>query len=226
MIIITGASKGIGLAIAERLSTRGEEVLGLSRNPGHQIFETKSLDVTDFEAVKKTSDEIRISGKKVTALINVAGIASMNLALLANPMVSEKLVKVNFLGTVFSSQFFAPLLIRNGGGSIINFSTIASAINLEGESIYAATKSAVENYSSTLAKELSKFKINVNCVAPGPIATDLLRGVTSQQIGEIISSQIIRNQYEVQDVADIVELLLESKAKSLTGQIFHIGGVR
>ena len=125
MIIVTGTSKGIGFAIAEKLTANGEEVLGLSRNPGHQNFETRSLDVTDFEEVKKISDEIRISGKKVSALINVAGIASMNIALLANPLVSEKLVKVNFLGTVFSSQAFAPLIIRNGGGSIINFSSIA-----------------------------------------------------------------------------------------------------
>ena len=226
MIIVTGTSKGIGFAIAEKLTANGEEVLGLSRNPGHQNFETRSLDVTDFEEVKKISDEIRISGKKVSALINVAGIASMNIALLANPLVSEKLVKVNFLGTVFSSQAFAPLIIRNGGGSIINFSSIASAINLEGESIYAATKAAVQNYSITLAKELSNFKISVNCIAPGPIETDLLRGITKEQINEIVSAQIFKNQFQVHDVVDIVELLLDSKANSLTGQTFHIGGVR
>jgi len=226
MIIVTGASKGIGLAIAERLFSKGEEVLGLSRNPGNQIFETRSLDVTDFADLKRISDEIRLTGRKVSAVINVAGIASMNIALMANPFVSEKLVKVNFLGTVYSSQAFAPLIIRNGGGSIINFSTIAAALNLEGESIYAATKAAIENYSRTLAKELSGFKVNVNCIAPGPIATDLLRGVSQDQIQEIVDAQIFKIQFQVQDVVDIVDLLLDSKAKSLTGQTFHIGGVR
>jgi len=226
MIIVTGASKGIGLAIAERLFSKGEEVLGLSRNQGNQIFETRSLDVTDFADLKRISDEIRLTGRKVSAVINVAGIASMNIALMANPFVSEKLVKVNFLGTVYSSQAFAPLIIRNGGGSIINFSTIAAALNLEGESIYAATKAAIENYSRTLAKELSGFKVNVNCIAPGPIATDLLRGVSQDQIQEIVDAQIFKIQFQVQDVVDIVDLLLDSKAKSLTGQTFHIGGVR
>jgi 3-oxoacyl-[acyl-carrier protein] reductase len=226
MIIVTGASKGIGLAIAERLFSNGEEVLGLSRNPGNQIFETRSLDVTDFADLKRISDEIRLTGRKVSAVINVAGIASMNIALMANPFVSEKLVKVNFLGTVYSSQAFAPLIIRNGGGSIINFSTIAAALNLEGESIYAATKAAIENYSTTLAKELSGFKVNVNCIAPGPIATDLLRGVSQDQIREIVNAQIFKIQFQVQDVVDIVDLLLDSKAKSLTGQTFHIGGIR
>jgi len=110
--------------------------------------------------------------------------------------------------------------------SAFNFSTIAAALNLEGESIYAATKAAIENYSRTLAKELSGFKVNVNCIAPGPIATDLLRGVSQDQIQEIVDAQIFKIQFQVQDVVDIVDLLLDSKAKPLTGQTFHIGGVR
>ena len=226
MIIVTGASRGIGLAITNRLIERGEEVLGISRNPTSTEYETKSLDVTDFKSIKNLSDEIRLSGRKVSAVINVAGIASMNLALMANPLTSVNLVNVNFLGTVYSCQAFGPLLIRNGGGSIINFSTIAAALHLEGESIYAATKAAVESYSKTFAKELSKFKVRVNCVAPGPIQTELLRGVSQEQINKIIEAQIFTHVFEKDDVVDLVELLLDSKAKSLTGQVFHVGGVR
>ena len=150
----------------------------------------------------------------------------MNLALMANPLTSVNLVNVNFLGTVYSCQGFAPLLVRNGGGSVINFSTIAATLHLEGESIYAATKAAVENYSKTFAKELSKFNVRVNCIAPGPIQTDLLRGVTEDQIDKIVKAQIIANKFEKDDVADLVDLLLDPKAKSLTGQVFHVGGVR
>ena len=226
MIIVTGASRGIGLAISNRLSESGEEILGISRNAMSSKFDTKSIDVTDFKSLKNLSDEFRISGKKVTAVINAAGIASMNLALMANPVTSINLINVNFLGTVFSCQAFAPLLVRNGGGSVINFSTIATALHLEGESIYAATKAAVENYSKTFAKELSKFNVRVNCIAPGPIETDLLRGVTEDQINRIVKAQIIVNKFRKDDVVDLVDLLLDPKAKSLTGQVFHIGGVR
>jgi|LauGreDrversion4_2_1035121.scaffolds.fasta_scaffold15157_3 3-oxoacyl-[acyl-carrier protein] reductase len=226
MILVTGASRGIGLAISNRLLERGEEVLGVSRTATNTEFETRLLDVTDFRAIKNLSDEIRLSGKKVTAVINVAGIASMNLALMANPLTSVNLVHVNFLGTVYSCQAFAPLLVRNGGGTIINFSTIAATLHLEGESIYAATKAAVENYSKTFAKELSEFNVRVNCIAPGPIRTDLLRGVTEDQINRIVKAQILAKQFEKDDVVDLVDLLLDHKAKSLTGQVFHVGGVR
>jgi len=226
MILVTGASRGIGLAISNRLVGRGEEVLGVSRAATNTEFETRLLDVTDFRAVKNLSDEIRRSGKKVTAVINAAGIASMNLALMANPLTSVNLVNVNFLGTVYSCQAFAPLLVRNGGGTILNFSTIAAALHLEGESIYAATKAAVENYSKTFAKELSEFNVRVNCIAPGPIQTDLLRGVTEDQINRIVKAQILAKQFEKDDVVDLVDLLLDPKAKSLTGQVFHVGGVR
>ena len=226
MIIVTGVSRGIGLAISNRLFESGEEVLGISRNEVSAKFTSKSIDVTDFKSIKNLSDEIRLSGKTVTAVINAAGIASMNLALMANPLTSVNLVNVNFLGTVYSCQAFAPLLVRNGGGSVINFSTIAASIHLEGESIYAATKAAVENYSKTFAKELSKFNVRVNCIAPGPIQTNLLRGVSEDQIGKIVNAQIIAKKFEKDDVVDLVELLMSPKAKSLTGQVLHVGGVR
>ena len=226
MIIVTGASRGIGLAISNRLFESGQEVLGISRNVVSAKFTSMSIDVTDFKSIKNLSDEIRLSGKTVTAVINAAGIASMNLALMANPLTSVNLVNVNFLGTVYSCQAFAPLLIRNGGGSVINFSTIAASIHLEGESIYAATKAAVENYSKTFAKELSKFNVRVNCIAPGPVQTDLLRGVSEDQIDKIVNAQIITKKFEKDDVVDLVELLMSPKAKALTGQVLHVGGVR
>ena len=226
MIIIGGAGRGLGMAVAQRLKDRGEEVLGFSRSIDKADFEIRQADISNIDDLRKLSEEIRKSGKKVSGLINLAGIASMNLALFANHKTSARLVEVNFLGTVYFSQTFAPLLIRNGGGSIINFSSIATAINLEGESIYGATKAAVENYSKTLAMELSTFNVRVNCVAPGPIRTNLLNGVTENQISEVLKNQIIRKEFTHANVCDLVELLLDPRAEGITGQVIHLGGVR
>ena len=95
-----------------------------------------------------------------------------------------------------------------------------------GESIYGATKAAVENYSKTLSMELSTYNIRVNCIAPGPIRTDLLKGVSESQISKVVASQIIRKEFTAEDICDLVQLLLDKRAMGLTGQVFHLGGVR
>ena len=120
---------------------------------------------------------------------------------------------------------FSPLMIRSKKGSIINFSTIAVALGLKGESIYVASKAGVEGFTRSFAREVSEFNINVNCIAPGPMDTSLLKGVTAEQIKKIVSQQIISKQFKPESVADLVEFLIDNKSDSLSGQVFNIGGV-
>ena len=96
---------------------------------------------------------------------------------------------------------------------------------LKGESVYAASKAGVESFTRTFAREMSDFNIRVNCIAPGPIRTDLLRGVTDVQIDKIVAQQIIKRPFKKSDISDLVELLLDQKAHSLSGQILNVGGV-
>ena len=117
------------------------------------------------------------------------------------------------------------MLIKNKGGRIINFSTIAVHIGLKGESVYAASKAGVESFSRTFAREMADFNVRINCIAPGPIRTDLLRGITDTQIEKITSQQVIQKQFKKSDVCDLVELLLDEKATSLSGQVLNLGGV-
>lgn len=225
MIIVTGASKGLGREICDRLVSRGVEVIGLARNAGGLPFPSMDCDVSSYEQVKAVAQQIRKSGAKVTGLINAAGIASMNLALTTPPRVSERLIQTNLLGTIYCCQQFAPLMVRHKSGSIINFSTIAVALGLKGESIYAASKAGVEGFSRAFAREMADFGVNVNCIAPGPINTDLLKGVTATQITNIVSQQIIPRQFSPAAVADLVEMLLDPRSHSLSGQVLNIGGV-
>ena len=110
-------------------------------------------------------------------------------------------------------------------GSFINFSTIAVALALKGESVYAASKAGVETFSRTFAREMADFNVRVNCIAPGPIRTDLLKGITDEQIKRITSQQVISKQFEKSDVCDLGDLLLDEKSSSLSGQVLNIGGV-
>ena len=139
--------------------------------------------------------------------------------------ITENIIKINLIGTIYTNQIFAPLLIRNKLGRIINFSTIAVSIGLKGESIYAASKAGVETFTRVFAKELSNFKITVNCIAPGPIRTNLLRGISQKQINEITRHQIIKKEMKTFDTYKIVRLILSKDSENLTGQVFHVGGV-
>ena len=225
MIIVTGASRGLGRAVTERLIDSGQEVLGLSREIEDSPFNSIACDVSDYEEVKSVAIELKKGKKEISGLVNAAGIATMNLAVTTPPSMTQKLIQTNLLGTIHCCQIFAPLLIRKMAGSIINFSTIAVALGLKGESIYAASKAGVEGFSRAFAREMADFNIRVNCVAPGPIKTDLLKGVSDEQIDAIVSQQVLRKMFLPRDVCDLCEFLLSSKSSSLSGQVLNVGGV-
>ena len=224
MIVVTGASKGLGRAICERLIDKNIDVFGLARNVEDVPFASMSCDVSSYESVKDVSQHLKKGGTKVSGLVNAAGIASMNLAVTTPQSVAQKIINTNLLGTIYCCQLIAPLMLRNKYGSIINFSTIAVALGLKGESIYAASKAGVEGFTRSFAREMADFNVRVNCIAPGPIDTSLLKGITVEQINKIVSQQIIPKQFKAESVADLVELLIDSRSDSLSGQVLHVGG--
>ena len=225
MIIVTGASRGLGQAITERLIERGEEVIGLARNTSGLKINAIECDVSDYASVKNASKEVKRMKNPVKAFINAAGVASMNMAVTTDESTVQKLIQTNLVGTIYCCQLFAPIMLRQRQGNFINFSTIAVALALKGESVYAASKAGVESFSRTFAREMADFNVRVNCIAPGPIRTDLLRGITDAQIEKITSQQVIQKQFQKSDVCDLVELLLDEKATSLSGQVLNLGGV-
>jgi len=222
---VTGAGRGLGKAITERLTEKGEQVLGLARTKDSLQIDGIECDVSDYSSVKNAAREVKRMKQPVKAFINVAGVASMNMAVTTDESTVQKLIQTNLVGTVYCCQLFAPIMLRQKYGSFINFSTIAVALALKGESVYAASKAGVEAFSRAFAREMADFNVRVNCIAPGPIRTDLLRGITDFQIEKITSQQIIPKQFEKSDVCDLVELLIDERASSLSGQILNIGGV-
>ncbi len=224
MIIVTGASRGLGRAICDRLIETGLQVFGLARNIDGLPFPAMACDVGNHDDVKAVARELRKQKADVTGLINVAGVAAMNLAVTTPQATVEKVIRINLIGTIYCCQLLAPLMLRNANGSIINFSTIAVSLGLKGESIYVASKSGVEGFSRSFAREMADFGVNVNCIAPGPIDTALLRGISSEQINKIVAQQIIQKQYTPDAVCDIVELLLDPRSSAITGEVLNVGG--
>lgn len=225
MIVVTGASKGLGFAVCNRLISRGFDVFGVARNVDGLEFPSKACDVSSADDVKKLAKELKNGRFDVMGLVNAAGIASMNLAITTPTDIVEKIIRVNLLGTIYCCQSLAPLMMRSRRGVIINFSTIAVYLALKGESAYIASKAGIEGFTRSFAREVSDFNIRVNCIAPGPIRTDLLKGISEIQIESIIRQQVISKQFDKNAVADLVELLFDDRSNSLSGQVLHVGGV-
>jgi len=224
MIIVSGASRGLGAAIVERLAEKGFDVFGIARDTNNLTINGMACDVSSYEQVKAVAQYLKKKGSIIEGIVNAAGIASMNLAVTTPPDTTQKIIQTNLVGTIYCSQLFAPLMLRRKQGSIINFSTIAVALGLKGESVYVASKAGVEGFSRAFAREMAAFNIRVNCIAPGPINTDLLKGITDEQINKIVAHQIIPKQFLPANVCDLVELLLDNRSSSLSGQVLHVGG--
>jgi 3-oxoacyl-[acyl-carrier protein] reductase len=118
MIIVSGASSGLGLDICQRLLGMGQNVIGLARDVSNLDFEAYSCNVASYDEIKEVSKKIKKKYGSVTTLINAAGVASMNLALMTPPKKTQELIQTNLIGTIYSCQVFGPLLIKNKGGSI------------------------------------------------------------------------------------------------------------
>ena len=227
-IVITGTRKGIGKEMADHYLAEGWQVVGCSRGEGsieHDHYQHFALDVSDEDAVIAMARTIKASHGKVDALLNNAGIASMNHALLTPASTVNRILQTNVVGTFLFCREMAKLMRRTKNGRIINFTTVAHPLNLEGEAIYAASKAAVESLTRILARELAELKITVNAIGPTPIETDLIRGVPQAKMDALLARQALGRMGEVRDVINAVDFYLREESDFITGQVIYLGGI-
>ena len=185
--LITGSSQGLGRALAERLLADGWTVHGFARGPQdltHAAFTAYVVDVTDEAAVRSAVSAVAAAGR-IDLLINNAGAASLNALLLTPGSVAEQLMRVNYLGTFHCLQAVGKVMVRQRAGRIINLTTVAVPLSLEGEAAYVASKAAVEALTQVAAKELAPSGVIVSAVGFGPIDTALTRTVPKAALAKI-----------------------------------------
>ena len=228
VMLITGTRKGIGRYLAEYYVGKGFQVVGCSREPidyelkGYEHF---CLDVSDEGKVKKMFAEIRQKHARLDVLINNAGIASMNHMLLTPLSTINKVFNTNLIGTFLFCREAAKLMQKRRHGRILNFTTVAVPLKLEGEAIYAASKAAVASLTGVLAKELAEMGVTVNAVGPTPVKTDLTRNIPKKKLDALIQRQAICRFAEFEDISNVLDFFISSRSGFVTGQIVYLGGV-
>jgi 3-oxoacyl-[acyl-carrier protein] reductase len=226
MIIVTGSGSGMGKCIAQRLHSNGEKVLGISLyKPQYDPeFDTILADVRDIKSLYSISKDILENGEEVTALINCAGIYEPTPAGFFFEDKAYNVINTNLNGVFNSCQAFLSNMNPEVHTSIINISSLAAHMANEA-TMYSASKAGVESFTKGFAKQISNTKIRANCIAPGPIITDLTRRHLLTGDQSAVKNQIIERLFDLDDVANLVELLMDSRSDSLTGQVLHIGGI-
>jgi len=227
-IVITGTRKGIGRFLAETFLERGWRVIGCSRGGSdldHERYQHFELDVADEKAVVAMMQAVRRAHGGVDALLNNAGIASMNHAMLTPKSTVERIFQTNVFGTFLFCREAAKLMARKKSGRIVNFATVATPLKLEGEAAYAASKAAVVSLTEVLARELAPLGITVNAVGPTPVPTDLVGSVPQAKMDALIARQAIHRYGTMDDVLNVCDFYLSERSDFITGQTLYLGGV-
>jgi 3-oxoacyl-[acyl-carrier protein] reductase len=227
-MVITGTRKGIGRHLSEYYLERGWTVAGCSRGESdleHERYEHHCLDVADERAVTNMIRSVARNHGGIDAMINNAGIASMNHTLLTPLSTVEKIFSTNVFGSFLFCREAAKAMMKRKSGRIVNFATVAKPLRLEGEAVYAASKAAIESFTEILAKEFAPFHVTINAVGPTPVATDLIRNVPDEKIQELIGTQAVKRLGEYRDIANVVDFFLQAESDFVTGQTIYLGGV-
>jgi 3-oxoacyl-[acyl-carrier protein] reductase len=226
--LITGSRKGIGRYLAEYFLEKGHRVYGCSRQPmdaplaGYTHIEA---DVTEETQVRAVVSAVRRATGRIDNLINNAGIASMNHSMLTPYSTVNSVLQTNLVGTFLFCREAAKVMQAARYGRIVNFSSVAVPLRLEGEAAYAASKAAVGTLTEVLAREYGPLGITVNAVGPTPVETDLIRSVPKDKIDAIVAQQAVQRLGTFEDVANVIDFFLSPESGFVTGQTIYLGGV-
>ena len=230
-VLVTGASRGIGLAIARSLAADGFRVLALARRPTDGLEQASHagdacvfvpFDLDQLDAVPDLIRRLRSAHGPLYGLVNNAGIGTEGvLATMAGADI-ERLVRLNTLAPMVVAKHAVRSMMSAGAGRIVNMSSIVASTGYSGLSVYAATKASMIGFTRSLAREVGPLGITVNAVAPGFIATEMTAGMDAADAGRVARRSALKRLARVEDVAAAVSYLMSDKAANVTGTVLTV----
>jgi 3-oxoacyl-[acyl-carrier protein] reductase len=237
VVVVTGASRGIGRAIAVELAGPGVDVIVNYNSSPEEAQKTASaieakggiphlyrFSVADGDAVKESFKEIIKAFDRVDVLVNNAGITRDNLLAIMKPSEWDAVLDTNLKGVFLCSQAVIKPMMRRRYGRIVNVTSVVGVMGNAGQCNYSAAKAGIIGFTHSLARELMSRNITVNAVAPGLIETDMTHRVPAK-VRENLLAQIPAGRYGApEEVAAAVKFLVSEGANYITGQVIHVNG--
>jgi 3-oxoacyl-[acyl-carrier protein] reductase len=235
-VIVTGGSRGLGLGIARKLVAVGYRAIAVARSQGEPLaaaiaatakthpgaLQFVACDLGEIDQIPALVRTIRKQFGPVYGLVNNAALGTDGvLATMHNDKI-ETLVRVNTLAPIVLTKYVVRSMMADGGGRIVNVSSIIGFTGYSGLSVYGATKASMLGFTRSLAREVGRLGVNVNAVAPGFMDTDMTQGLGDEQRAQVARRSALKRLPVVEDVADAVEYLLSDKAKNITGTVMTI----
>ena len=232
--LVTGASRGIGAAIADTLAAAGAKVVGTATSDsgaaaiGNRLAQWggagRVLDSAAPDTIENLIGEIEKEFGKLDILVNNAGITRDNLLMRMKEEEWDDIMQVNLKSVFRASKAVLRGMMKQRGGRIISITSVVGAMGNAGQANYAAAKAGLIGFSKSLAREVGSRGITVNCVAPGFIDTDMTRALP-EETRKMFEAQTSLGRFgDAQDIADAVLFLASDQAKYITGQTLHVNG--
>jgi len=235
-VIVTGGSRGLGLAIARKLQLAGYCVVAVARRRGDTLAaamqESEGADVGalhfhpfdlgEIGGIAGLVKGIRREFGPIYGLVNNAAIGSSGVLATMPDRAIETLVRINTLSPLILTRHVVRSMLAGNGGRIVNVASIVAFAGYSGLAAYSATKASLIGMTRSLAREVGPVGITVNAVAPGFITTELTEGLVGEKRAKVVRRSALRRLAEAEDVADAVEFLLSDKAKNITGAVLTI----
>jgi len=235
-VIVTGGSRGLGLAIAKQLANAGYRVLAVARHSSDQLnvamcnvgpgaLHFIPFDLNEIGALPELVRMLRGKFGPLHSLVNNAGLGTSGVLAIMPDRLVEELFRLNAISPITLTKYVVRSMMSDGGGrAIVNIASIVAMTGYSGLSVYSGTKAALVGFTRSLARELGPIGITVNAIAPGFVDTAMTRDMSELQRDQIARRSALRRLPDPEDIAESVEFLISEKAKNITGTVITVDG--